>query len=214
MIKIALVDDEKLLKTMLYPYINSFENCQVILEALNGKEFIEKLAANSLPDLVFLDLSMPIMDGFETAEWLSQHYPEKIRVVVLTSLDSDVALIRLIRMGVRGFIKKSDISATELKGAIKTIMQEGYYYNGSNFIYLLKNMDSKTPMVNGRTLTEVEMKFLRLACSSKTYRAIALEMQVSPRTVDGYRESLFGKLRVDSRVELALFAVKHGFVRL
>jgi DNA-binding NarL/FixJ family response regulator len=153
------------------------------------------------------------MDGFETAKWLSEKHP-RIKVLVLTSLDSDSAMLRLLKMGVKGFIKKEDISGNELKGAIEAMMETGYYVTGMNLIHLLSNLDDKSSVINNTLLTKVEMQFLRLACSSLTYRAIAEEMGVSPRTVDGYRESVFIKFNVKTRVEMALLAVKHGIVRV
>ncbi len=117
-------------------------------------------------------------------------------------------------MQVKGFINKEDISANEVKGAIEAMMETGYYLTGMNIVHLLNNLDAKSPIINHSLLTSVEMKFLKLACTSMTYRGIAEEMDVSPRTVDGYRESLFVKLNVKTRVEMALLAVKHGVVRL
>lgn len=211
MTKIALVEDQKLFRSLLTPWINSIDGCYVIMEAAHGKEFIEKLEQNGKPDLVILDLNMHVMDGFETATWLYRNHPE-IPILVLTTLASDIAMLRLVRKGIRGFIIKDELSASELKGAISTVMETGYYYTGGKFFQLLRNIDSSSPWTLGNIITEVEMKFLRLACSAMTYRAIATEMGVSPRTVDGYRESLFGKLKVSTRVELALFCVKHGIV--
>ena len=213
MIKIALVDDHKLLKDLLAPTINGFDNCRVILEAKHGKDFIEKLEPTFLPDLVLLDLSMPVKDGFDTAKWISEHHP-MMKILILTSLDSDVAMLRLLKMGVKGFTRKEDISAAELKVAIETMMDTGYYVTGMNVIRLLSNLDAKPSAMNHTLLTAVEMKFLRLACSSWTYKEIAEEMGVSLRTVDGYRESVFTKFNVNTRVEMALLAVRHGIVRV
>ena len=213
MIKIAVVEDQTFIRTLMIPWINKIEGCRVVIEARHGEEFINKLQTDPVPDLVILDLNMHVMDGFETAQWLSKHHPN-MKVLVLTGLDSDIALIRLLKIGIRCFVKKDELSADELKGAIATLMETGYYYTGSKLFQLLRNLDPKTPGIAKNQITEVEIKFLRLACTDMTYRAIALDMGVSPRTVDGYRESLFLKLNVSSRVELALLAVRHGIVIL
>src|SRR5690348_8000765 len=126
-IKIAMVDDHILLRNALANLIGSFDDCEVILQANNGQELNTKLPGRPLPDVLLLDLNMPQMDGFETAVWLRDKYP-KIHVLMLTMYDSELTLIRLLQAGVKGFLKK-DIEPSELKFAIHSVMQSGYYYS-------------------------------------------------------------------------------------
>jgi len=109
--KIALVDDHVLLRNALATLIGSFDNCQVVLEVANGRELITQLKADNLPDVILLDLNMPVMDGFETAAWLRDNHPA-MRILMLTMYDSDKALIRLLQFWVKGFLKK-DIPPSE-----------------------------------------------------------------------------------------------------
>ncbi|HVM88217.1 MAG TPA: response regulator transcription factor [Puia sp.] len=211
-VKIALVDDHNLIRDALAVVINSFENCRVILTAANGKEFIENLQLHNVPDLLILDLNMPFMDGFETSKWVKNNYPE-MQVLVLTMYDSELSLIRLLQSGVRGFLKK-DIHPRELKSAIETTLKTGYYSGNATgkMVNMLKNSDMNTPLVNTIILTENELNFLKLSATDKTYKEIATEMKISPRTVDNYRDSLFLKLNVKSRVGLVMYAIKNGVI--
>ena len=116
MIKIALVDDHHLLRALIGDVINKFDGCRVVISAKHGLELIEQIELGNLPDLVILDLCMKVMYGFETAKWLRSHHPD-ILVLVLSMLESDVSKLWLIKMGVRGFLKK-DICTSDLKAAI------------------------------------------------------------------------------------------------
>ncbi|HLK29156.1 MAG TPA: response regulator transcription factor [Puia sp.] len=212
-IKIALVDDHTLIRDAIAVVINSFENCQVTLTAGNGKELIEKMHSGNVPDLLILDLNMPLMDGFETSKWVRNEYPEML-VLVLTMYDSELSLIRLLQSGVRGFLKK-DIHPRELRSAIETTVKTGYYYSGNatgKIVNMLKNGETNTPVVNTIILSENELSFLKLSATDKTYKEIANEMKISPRTVDNYRDSLFLKLNVKSRVGLVMYAIKNGVI--
>ena len=212
-IKIALVDDHTLIRDALAVVINTFENCKVMLLAGNGKEFIEKLQPENLPQLLILDLSMPQMDGHETSKWVKDNYPD-IYVLILTMYDSELSLIRLLQWGVRGFLKK-DIHPRELKDAIELTMRTGYYYSGNTtgkMVNMLRKNELKSPLVNTIILSENELSFLKLASTDRTYKEIAKEMKVSPRTVDNFRDSLFVKLNVKSRVGLVMYAIKNGVI--
>ncbi|MDR3715863.1 MAG: response regulator transcription factor [Puia sp.] len=214
-IKIALIDDHVLLRDALATIINQFERCQVMLVARTGKELIDSIRSENLPDLVLLDINMPEIDGYETAEWLRKRYPN-VYILILTMYDSELALIRLLQLGVRGFLKK-DIHPSELKNAILTTMASGYYYSGqtsSKLAALLKTGDTKASLVNKVTLPANELRFLELASTEMTYKEIAQAMEISPRTIDNYRDSLFEKLDVKSRVGLVLYAIRSGVVRL
>ncbi len=214
-VKIAMVDDHVLLRDALASVVDTFENCQTILLASDGNEFIEKLQPENLPNLVILDLSMPVLDGYETAKWLRRNYPE-IPVLVLTMYDSEMALIQLLQAGVRGFIKK-DILPNELYNAIQSVMCLGYYYSQSTtgrMVNLLAREGGRRNMFNSGVLNANEIRFLKLVSTDMTYKEIAMQMNISPRTVDNYRDSLFVKLHVKSRVGLAILAIQSGMVTL
>ena len=127
LVKIALADDHVLLRNALARLIDSFDNCEVVLEVGNGRQLVSELKKDNLPHVILLDLNMPGMDGFETAGWLRDHYPS-IHILMLTMYDGDQALIRLLQYGVKGFLKK-DIHPEEFHFAINAVVQSGFYYS-------------------------------------------------------------------------------------
>ena len=212
-IKVAMVDDHVLLRNALSSLINNSGKCKVIFEASNGKELITQLDNKNFPDVVILDVNMPEMDGHETAKFLQEHFPE-IKVLMLTMYDSELALIRLLKAGVKGFMKK-DIHPNELMSAIESVHEFGYYYSAQTSSKLAglfrNNQDQQLDKV---MLTEMEIDFLRYACSELTYKEIAGNLKMNPRAIDGMRDNLFTKLDVKSRVGLAMYAIKHGVVTI
>ena len=128
--------------------------------------------------------------------------------------DSEIALIRLLQVGVRGFLKK-DVHPAELETALLSVVENGYYYSHrttgklANFFHKSYSTQSS---IERALLNEKEIEFLKLASTDLTYKEIAQEMQLTPRSIDGYRDTLFDKLGVKSRVGLAIFAVKTGIV--
>lgn len=213
-IKIGLIDDHILLRDSLAGVINSFEEYSVSMLADNGKEFIGKLNPSNIPDIVILDLNMPEMDGHETTHWIAENHPE-IRILILTMYDSET-LIHLIKSGVRGFLKK-DVSPSELRHAMQCIMANGNYCSHTitgRLFNLMKNQGSKNSTWGNVILSEQEIHFLKHVTSEKTYKEIALLMKISPRTIDNYRDALFLKLNVKSRVGLAMYAIRSGIVTM
>lgn len=212
-IKVALTDDHVLLRNALSSLIDNFENCKVIHQSSNGSELIRHLKTGEQPDVVLLDLNMPHMNGYETAIHLRDIYPE-INVLMLTMYDSELALIRLLQAGVKGFLKK-DIHPSELKFAINSVMQAGYYYSNhttGRLINLFKNNNEANMTLQKTMLTQQELDFLKLACTDLTYKEVAQQMKLNPRSVDNLRDHLFTKLDVKSRVGLAMYSIKHGIV--
>ena len=211
-LKIALVDDHILLREALASIISNFDNCNVIAKSNNGKEFVDYVKNTSIPDLIVLDINMPIMDGYETAQWIKDNHPE-INIIVLTMFDSEVALIRLLQSGVKAFLKK-DTHPKELELAIESVVETGYYYsqNSSGKLANVFRNPHRNFTSYSVSLSENEIAFLKYSCSEMTYKEIANEMFISPRTIDNYRDSLFEKLQVKSRVGLAMYAIKNGIV--
>jgi DNA-binding NarL/FixJ family response regulator len=211
---VALVDDHTMFRKGLAVLINLFPQYKVLLDVGNGREFIDQLDPDHLPDIVLLDINMPVMDGFATAAWISANHPG-IRVLALSTMDSDTTIIKMIHQGARGYILK-DADPKELQLAFEEILAKGYYYNEiltRKVIQSIHQGGADSSGVSPR-LTDREMEFLKHACSEKNYQQIANEMFVSERTVDGYRESLFKKFNVTNRVGLVLYAIKNQLVQL
>ncbi|MBE7170620.1 MAG: response regulator transcription factor [Williamsia sp.] len=208
-IQIALVDDHVLLRAGLSGLIESFSAYQVLFEADNGKDFIQKLEKKTLPDLVLMDINMPEMNGYETTQWLKTHYPQ-VKVLALSMYDNETAIVKMLRAGVKGFILK-DCEPAALKQAINAVMQVGFHYTEKVTGKLISIVSRHEKEVD---LNERELEFLRLVCSERTYKEIADEMNKGVRTIDGYRDTLFEKLDVKTRVGLVLYAIKNGIVHI
>ncbi len=214
---IALVDDHVLLRKGLSTIINNFPDYEILLEADNGKHFISQLNPFNLPDIVLLDITMPVMNGYETAQWLYNNHPS-IKILVLSMLNDERAVIKMLKSGVKGYILK-DIQPKELKKAMDEVYEKGIYFNEilyTNLVHTLKNgvsepEDEYQKLFN---LPEREKDFLKWLCTDKSLKEIAAEMNLSPRTIDGYRDNLFEKIKVASRIGLVLFAIRNELVKL
>lgn len=213
---IALVDDHILLRNGLAALLATFEDYSVLFEANNGKDFIEQLKTFSAPDIVLLDIAMPEMNGIETAAWIKENLPIA-KILVLSVSDNDAVIISMLKLGARGYILK-DSKPAVFKQALDSIRETGFYMNElvSNKMlnYLTHEDDQGKESYVISQLTENEITFLQLSCTEMTYKEIAEKMQISPRTVDGYRDHLLKKLNVQSRVGLVIFAIKYGIYKL
>jgi len=215
LIKVAMVDDHILLRNALTSLVNNTNICTVIFEANNGKELIEKIKSGKIPDVIILDLNMPEMNGQETAVYLQEHFPN-IKVLMLTMYDSELALIRLLKAGVKGFMKK-DIHPTELIAAIESVHKQGYYYSAqtsSKLAGLFRDSNNNSKSFDKIMMSDTELNFMELVCTELTYKEIASNLKLNPRAIDGIRDNLFTKLDIKSRVGLAMYSIKHGIVQV
>jgi DNA-binding NarL/FixJ family response regulator len=211
-IKVALADDHVLLRDALAALINNFGDCEVIFTATNGLEVLEKIEESLIPDVLILDLNMPLMDGYQTASWLHSNYP-KLRILLLTMYDSEITLIRMLKAGVNGFLKK-DVHPQELHFAIMAVLKSDYYYNNGLTGRLVNAylLEPDNPEARKAVLNEQEIQFLKLSCTELSYKEISAELKLNPRGADRLREILFAKLGVKTRVGLAMFAIRHGLI--
>jgi DNA-binding NarL/FixJ family response regulator len=212
--QVALVDDHTMFRKGLAALINLFPNYAVSMDVGNGREFIDRLDTLHPPDIVLLDIHMPVMDGYATADWIKNNQPG-IKVLALSTMDSDSTIIKMIHQGARGYILK-DADPKELQIAFEEVLAKGYYFNEIITRKVIQSIHESGSETTGNTLrlTDREMEFLHQACSEKNYQQIAGEMFVSERTVDGYRESLFKKFNVTNRVGLVLYAIKNKLVEI
>lgn len=214
--QIAIVDDHALFRKGLVMLINLFPNYRVLFDAINGIDFISQINSDNLPDIVLMDISMPEMDGYATTQWIQKNFPQ-IKVLALSTMDAETAIIKMIKNGAKGYILK-DADPAELKLAFDEVLSLGYFYNEFITRKVLHSVnlliDDKNSTGTFVKLSEREIDFLKLACTELTYKEIADKMFVSVRTVEGYRDTLCEKLDLKTRVGLAIYAIKNGVVVL
>lgn len=206
---IAIVDDHILIAQAIKGIIANFENFETIYECENGQELIDKITThNVLPDIILLDISMPVMDGFQTADWLQKNHPE-ILVMVLSMQNDEQSVIRMVKNGAKSYLLKNS-HPRELESALLKLVENGFYYPewASKIIFSSINKTSNEALSK---LTEREKEFLKYTITEKSYKEIAELMFCSPRTVESYRDNLFEKLNLKTRVGLAVYAIKNGY---
>lgn len=216
-INIALVDDHTLFRKGLISLLEVIEkDITILFEADNGVEMQRKLNPQELPDIILMDINMPGMDGFEAVKWLNENH-SSIKVLVVSMVESEEGIIKMLKLGVKGYLSK-DVEPDELNSALTAIINKGFYYTDFITGKLLHTLQSETVEESQveliRKLNDKERRFIQLACSDLTYAEVAAQMFLSPKTIDGYRNAMFEKLNVKTRVALALYAVKHGIVKL
>ncbi|HZY37311.1 MAG TPA: response regulator transcription factor [Mucilaginibacter sp.] len=207
--QIALVDDHRLFRSGIASLIQKIGGYRIIFEASNGEELIGKIKSGLVPDIILLDINMPLMNGIDTANWLRGTLPE-IKVIVLSMFDDPDKVLAMLKLGIKGYLLK-DAEPHEFEHALQRVSHNDVYYPDFVTKYLL---DTINPNVDHSKLNSRELEFLKLAGSELTYKEIADQMKISVRTVDGYRDQLFEKLHVKSRVGLVLYAIKNKLIDL
>jgi two-component system, NarL family, invasion response regulator UvrY len=211
---VAIADDHSLLRNALAKLINTFEGYTISIEADNGKDLRNKIQRQGIPDIVMLDVNMPEMDGFETTQWLHKNYPQ-VKILALSMLSDEKSIIKMFRLGAKGYLLKNT-DPEELRLALDSLMDKNVYLSEYVSGKLVSGLHQDTIEGSEKeiVLNEREREFLRWTCSELSYKEIAEKMFLSPRTVDDYRQSLFTKLKVHSRVGLVMYAIKHGIVEI
>ena len=212
-IRIAIADDYKIFREGLKVGFSADENLQVVLEADNGEELLKGLESVT-PDVILMDLKMPIMDGMEATKLVRKQYPA-IKVLVVSMYEDDKFIIHLMEIGANGYLLKNT-EADEIRRSIYAVHENGYYFNDLVNKALLKKLVLKNnlkPSFNQDIdLTERELEVLKLICEEKTAAEIGKEIFLSPRSVEGIRQRLIEKVGVRNTAGLVMFAVKNGMV--
>jgi two-component system invasion response regulator UvrY len=215
-INLALVDDHKLFRKGLINLIELVsKKYHIVFEADNGLDLQQKMNPQHLPDIILMDVNMPKMDGFASMEWLNTHYPD-VKVLVVSMVEKEETIVKMLKLGVKGYLCK-DVEPNELGEALEAVANKGYYYTDfitGKLVHSLQNENSdRAKEMLPLPINNQEKQFLEFACSELTYAEIADKMCLSPKTIDGYRNALFEKLKVKSRVGLVLFAIKNKLIQ-
>ncbi len=212
-IKIAIADDYKIFREGLKVGLSADDSLEVMLEADNGEELLKGLESNS-PDVIIMDLKMPIMDGMEATKEVRKKFPS-IKVLVVSMYEDDKFIIHLMENGANGYLLKN-AEPDEIRRSIYSVHENGYYFNDLVNKALLKKLVLKNnlkPSFNQNIdLTEREQEVLKMICEEKTAAEIAKEIFLSPRSVEGIRQRLIEKIGVRNTAGLVMFAVKNGIV--
>ncbi len=207
--KTVIADDHSLVCSAITSMVNSFPKFEMLYEVNNGKELLERFRfVNNIPDIVLLDLNMPIMDGFETLKILQKDFPD-VKVIGLSMNDDEKSYMKFIELGGNGFVSK--VSKKDLLNeAMTSVMEKGYFYTEEMTNSLFRKINNKKEE-DQVLISKREKELLKWIGDDLTYQEISEKMFLSPKTIDGYRNSLFQKLNIKSRTSLAMFAVKHGY---
>ncbi len=219
-LKVAIVDDHILFAKALKTLVSGFEDTYVVFVAKNGKEFIEYLKSDhEQPDVVLLDVRMPIMNGLSTMAWIKDNCPE-INVIAITMEDDEETISNMIFFGCKGYLLK-DVEPTQLNASIVKASRGEFVYNEIVDESLRKQATNGIPdeqeeeIHNHKKLVlkETDQIFLNYLCGTDLgYKEIAARMHLSPKTIDNRRAELFRKLGVHSRVGAVIHVMKHKLI--
>lgn len=209
---VVVVDDHTLLSHAIQSMVNTFEKFTVLYTCKNGKELTEMISQSpeKVPNVILMDVNMPIMNGIEATQFISKNYPS-VQVMALSVEDDDTTILKMLKAGAIGYMLK-DTEKSILEKALNEIVENGFYHSKNVTNLILKSVNGFEE--NDIIFKEIEIQFLKLACSEMTYREIADVMNLSVKTIDGYRETLFKKCNVKNRVGLVMYAVKNKIYTL
>ena len=211
-IDVIIVDDHMLFSQALNSLVSKFDEFNVIKVLNDGAEVVDYFKNNNpVPDVILMDIQMPIMNGIEATNWLKNNIPA-MKVIALSMECEEETILAMLRAGAKGYLLK-DIHPSVLKHAINEVHTNGFYYT-ENVTSTLLNANSSGVNKSNIVLKDRELEFLKLTCSELTYKQIAEKMFLSPKTVENYREALFEKLEAKTRIGLVLYAIKQKIVIL
>ncbi|WP_397445502.1 response regulator [Polaribacter sp. R77954] len=204
---VIVVDDHTLLSQAIQTMVNTFENFKVLYTCKNGQEVIDQFSASpkNIPNVVLMDINMPIMNGIEATEWITKTHPN-VNVMALSVEDEDTTVLKMLKAGAVGYLLK-DTEKSVLEKALLEIVENGFYHTKNVTSLLMKSISGDID--EDIVLKKKEIIFLKLACTELTYKEVADRMCLSPKTIDGYRNNLFVKLNVKNRIGLVMYAIKN-----
>ena len=208
---VVIVEDHVLLSQAIASLVDSFEDFEVLYLCNNGKDLLTKLKTpKNIPKIVLMDVNMPILNGIETTQIIQKEYPQ-INVIALSVEENDAVIIKMLKAGAKGYLLK-DVEKTVLEEGLKEVVRNGYYHTREVSSILVNSLYDNSP--SKIQLKDREIEFIKHVCSELTYKEISEKMFLSPKTIDGYRDTLFQKLNIKNRVGLVLYAIKNQIFKV
>jgi len=214
-IKVLVADDHTIVRHGIYALLGLMSDIELVGEAVNGKEAVEKVK-KLMPDIVIMDVAMPIMDGLEATRRICKEFP-RTRVIALTQYDDREFVFPVIEAGARGFISKTAASS-ELASAIRSVYRGDSYLSPSVARVFVEGYQQGIDVVKDRDpykqLTNREREILKLLAEGHTSHEIAAMLVLSPKTVDRHKTNLMAKLAIHSRADLIKYALRKGIITI
>ncbi len=202
---VVVVDDHILLTQAIAGLIDGFENFTTLYCCDNGQDLLDCLKrCKDIPEVVLMDINMPVLNGIETTKILKEKYPQ-IKVLALSIEVNEDTILQMLRAGAKGYLMK-DTKKEILEEALFQVIENGYYHTNCVTKLLVGQLTHDT---KESELKEREMEFIQLACTEKTYKEIADTMYLSTKTIEGYRDAIYQKLNVNNRIGLLLYAIRN-----
>lgn len=203
---VVIVEDHILLSQALAGLVEGFSKFEILYICKNGRELLTRFKdPKNIPDIVLMDINMPIMNGIETTQALKEEYPD-VNVLALSVEEDEATILKMLRAGAKGYLLK-DTEKSILENALIEVQETGFYHTKDVTNLLIGSLMPKKD--NQIKLKDRELEFIKHACTEKTYKEIASDMCLSPKTIEGYRDSIFEKLNLKNRTGLVIYAIKN-----
>jgi DNA-binding NarL/FixJ family response regulator len=214
-VRIILADDHEIFRDGFQTMLTKQKAIEMVAEAANGRELIE-LTAKLNPDVIVTDIKMPIMDGIEATRILADRYPH-IGVIALSMFDEDNLVIDMLEAGAKGYLIKN-APKHEIYEAIKTVYKNGTYYcqNTSNKLaqMIAKSKFNPYKKIPKIEFTERETEVIKLICTELSNKEMASQLNLSVRTIEGYRDKIQEKMDVRNSAGIVVYAIKNGIFKI
>lgn len=208
-IRIAFADDHSLLRKGLVKLLLTYGTYESLFDVDNGDQVIQEIKNHKIPDVLIIDVNMEGKNGIDTAQWISNHYPQ-IRILALSMYNDEETIMKMLQAGAHGYITKNS-EPEKLQLAINSVYEKGVYLPESLSAKLLSGIKNKVLLDPGSAnITAREKEFLRLLCKELSVKEIASQMFLSPRTIEDYRKNLIKKLHVKGKTGLIIYAITNG----
>lgn len=208
-IKIAIADDEILIRKGIKAILEQEDNFEVVFEASNGNELVDYLnSENELPEIILMDIRMPLLNGLEATKLITKNLPN-IKIVALSSYNSPTFIYNMLDVGAVCYISKS-ASQEKMISSINTVVQNGFYFENVILDYINTGLEKSKSLFDNDFLTERETEVLKLICEQKSATEIGNILNISSRTVDGHRNNLLLKTESKNVIGLVLFAIQNN----
>ncbi len=213
-INVGIIDDQHLFRQGMASLLKDYPEVNISLEASDGKELLAALYAGNVPDVLLLDIEMPVMNGIEALKIIREK-KINVKVLIITMHDEEEMVVHLIEKGANGFLPKNE-DIENVVDAIVAVMQNDYYFNDKFSKAMLHNLmtsEKIEPKFISSRLNEKELEIVQMVCAEMTNKEIALKLNLSSRTVDGYRERILKKIGARNTAGIVMYALKFKLIK-